>query len=135
MTQSIPEMRPSVLQWSAIIGLVILGSAAPHNAWSQTADSGMLCVIEYFSIDYPYKLGLRARWRLVMEPTQHPLGGAGMIVLQEHVADPRFLEGGGPVGLREKPPVISVPIRRDAEDLRDRERLEMKGHKNVGWRR
>jgi len=42
-----------------------------------------------------------------------------MIVLKKDVPDPRFLKRGGTVRLSEEASKITVPSRRDADDVRD----------------
>jgi hypothetical protein len=56
-----------------------------------------------------------------------------MTVLKKDVADPGVLERRGAVGLREESAMIPMPSRRDSDDIRDYERLEMKGHGTVYW--
>ena len=34
-----PEIRPGILRWPALLGLVLFGSVAPRSIWSQTTDS------------------------------------------------------------------------------------------------
>ena len=91
--------------------------------------------IEYLPVNDSNELGL-SPWRgLVVQPAQHTMGRAGMIVLKKDAMDPRILERRSTVGFREEAPMITMPIRRDPDDVRDCERLEMKGHGTVGWMR
>jgi hypothetical protein len=58
-----------------------------------------------------------------------------MIVLLEDVSNPRVLESRRTVGLGEKNPLVTVLNRGDANNVWDRQRLEMKGHGTVCWMR
>ena len=58
-----------------------------------------------------------------------------MIVLKKHVAYARFVEHGGAVGLCKESPMITVQLRRDSDNLRNLEWIELEGHVTVGWKR